>query len=94
MPYRPLSDVNCTYGAPLGRSGTILDPDEPGPYYLRRVPLDSQGYDRGGAYWGLGAPIWHLQSQDGGFESFFRASSRASAKEKVRDEIPEARFFR
>lgn len=45
--------VDCRRGAPMGRynKGNILD--RQGRVYDRYVPIDSQGYDRGGAYWGL-----------------------------------------
>lgn len=63
-------------------------------FYLRRVRLDSGGYDSGGAYWGHGAPLWHAEAEDGSGESFYRAASRSAAKAAVAEDFPGARFFR
>ena len=64
-----------------------------GNIYLHRVPLNSGGYDRGGAYWGMGIPLWEAIDQDGnGF--IFRAESRDLAKAEVLNDFPEARFYR
>ena len=100
MPYRDTfaEPVNAKYGAPMGRH---LGPDflspEAGKIHLRRVPLNSGGYDRGGAYWGLGQPIWHAMDQDGN-EVCFRAPSREAAKRHIRetyvDETIPCRFYR
>ena len=81
--------VNSTYGAPMGRhTGPSLD-QEAGPLYLRRVRLDAGGYDSGGAYWGLGQPLWEAMDQDGNIE-IFRSRDRAAAKARY----PEAKFYR
>lgn len=87
--------VNCAYGAPLGRRDGRGDPDTAGPFYLRRVPLDSGGYDRGGAYWGHGAPLYGYESRsDPDAQGYLRAKSREDAKRQVREDYPNARFFR
>ncbi len=96
MPYSdPITPVSCRYGAPMGR---YTGPDylEPlaSPVYLRRVPLDSGGYDSGGAYWGLGVPLYAAQDQDGN-TVILRASSREAAKRALRADYGEAlRFYR
>jgi hypothetical protein len=59
-----LSDVSSPYGAPR-RDG---HPGE-GRIYLR-----ANGYDRGGAYWGHGQPLWYYESDA---EPDFHAASRA-----------------
>ena len=72
--------VNTRYGAPMGRSDCPPDgiwefSDENWsdfPYFDRAVPLDSGGYDRGGAYWGLGSPLRVRYSKDGQFWQFYR----------------------
>jgi len=33
-------------------------------FYLHHVPLDNGGYDRGGAYWGLGPRLYHYAPAD------------------------------
>lgn len=89
-----IKPVSATYGAPMGRyTGPEFLDTYAGKIYLRRVPLDSGGYDRGGAYWGIGAPLWETMDQDGnGF--IFRAPSRDAAKQHIRDNFPDATFYR
>jgi hypothetical protein len=69
-------------------------PDEPLKLYLQRVRLNSGGYDSGGAYWGLGAPLYAYFDESGEFSHCIRASSRQKAKEAIRREFPEALFYR
>lgn len=62
-------------------------------FYLQRVRLDSGGYDSGGAYWGIGSPLYRFESADGCLSGFLRARTREQAKAGVRDEHPRAEFF-
>jgi hypothetical protein len=90
----PTPDVNRHYGAPMGRhTGPNYLETCAGRLYLRRVPIDSGGYDRGGAYWGFGAPLWYVADQDGNSQ-FLRARSREDAKAKIRADWPDATFYR
>ena len=59
-----LPNVNCRYGAPMGR-GQWHDelPTAPLKFRLSRVRINSGGYDRGGAYWGLGAPLYQASAE-------------------------------
>lgn len=60
MPKIKLAEVDCRYGAPMGRQGKHIGPPEkvgPVKLHLEVVPLNSGGYDSGGAYWGLRSPI-------------------------------------
>lgn len=55
----PTPKVNCQFGAPMGRpkygnSGSIPSTS----FSLRRIPINGGGYDRGGAYWGIGQPLY------------------------------------
>lgn len=75
-----ITNVSCKYGAPMGRRG---NPGIPGKCYLRRVRLDGGGYDRGGAYWGLGQPLFEVYSDD--FSDYLRAPSRAAAKRELQE---------
>lgn len=53
-----LSKVDCKYGAPHGRHGIeAFDPEIEVKLNLEQVPLNSGGYDAGGAYWGLRFPV-------------------------------------
>jgi hypothetical protein len=76
----------------MGRRGSP-DIDTTGKLYLHKVPLDSGGYDRGGAYWGAPGTLYEVIDQEG--EGYFlRAWSREEAKQKVLEEYPEAKFYR
>ena len=86
-----IKPVPARFGAPMGRhtGPEFLG----GKCYLRRVPLDRGGYDRGGAYWGIGLPLWEAQDQDGN-TAIFRAASRAAAKALLREKFENLRFYR
>ena len=47
--------LNCQYGSPMGRTSfdDRKDKTKTERFYDRAVQLDSGGYDKGGAYWGL-----------------------------------------
>lgn len=83
---RTLSKVSCKYGAPMGRPS---DSSLSGKVRLSRVRLDNGGYDSGGAYWGLGEPLWWAEDHDGN-ERFFRAPTREAAKAQ----LPGCKFYR
>jgi hypothetical protein len=101
---RKLPDVSSKYGAPMGRRdnyGISWKGAEPAKFYLQRVPLDSGGYDSGGAYWGIGQPLYWAQEYDNGTKRpadladfFLRANSREHAKAEIRKDYPAAKFFR
>jgi hypothetical protein len=87
------TNVSCKYGAPMGRGG--LQPENYAAFagkrvHLRRVRLDSGGYDRGGAYWGTGAPLFCAWDDESGEEAYLRAKDRDAAKAK----LVGARFYR
>jgi hypothetical protein len=67
-------------------------------FYLQRVPLNSGGYDSGGAYWGIGRPLyWALEAKpedNSPTEFFFRANDREDAKAYVIKQCEKARFYR
>jgi hypothetical protein len=87
-----ITPVSSKYGAPMGRytGPEYLDVDA-GKIYLCIVPLDNGGYDKGGAYWGLGEALWATMDQDGnGF--IFR--DRAEAKAYILSMFEGARFYR
>lgn len=94
--HNPTPDVSSRYGAPMGRpTRTQGDPGtDERPLSLRRIPINSGGYDSGGAYWGLGQPLYWCGNDDGDIDLFFRARDRAAAKAHVRETYPDARFYR
>jgi hypothetical protein len=82
------SKASSKYGASMGRSSD-LDYSATGKLKLERVPLDSGGYDPGGAYWGGGVPLYIAYDEDGR-TLYFRARDRDAAKAK----FPNAKFYR
>ena len=73
-----LPDMNCDRGAPMGRREYHQKPDNR-TVLLARVRLDSGGYDPGGAYWGIGAPLYCAQDTESDYQEFVRAYSRQDA---------------
>jgi hypothetical protein len=74
-------------GSPAHRNNRIR-------FHLRRVQLDSYGYDPGGAYWGLGYPLFEAWDDGGEAYLTFRTGDREAAKETVRCAYPNAVFYR
>ena len=83
-------------GSQMGRRDVIPD-DRRQPAKLSMIRLDFVGgdYDKGGAYWGSGLPIYWAQGDCGEIvaQVFVRASNRTEAKSKVRETLPNAKFF-
>ena len=64
--------VNLRYGAPMGRQSNPPKSWEGIPRYDRKVLLDSGGYDKHGAYWGLGGELRLRISKDFQNWEFYR----------------------
>jgi hypothetical protein len=64
--------------------------------WLRQVRINRQGYSDRGDYYGVGQPLYLAQWDDGEefHYDYIRAANRADAKEKVRDKIEGATFYR
>lgn len=56
-----------------------------------RVRINRQGYDSRGTYWGVGAPLYRVSSDDGFTDIHVRAATAAEAKNKVRGNPCEAK---
>lgn len=84
-------DVSSLRGAPMGRADLHEPPQS--KVRLFRVRLDAGGYDDGGAYWGLGPPLY-CATDDYGFRMFTRAASREAAKREVLADNPGVTFWR
>lgn len=79
-------EVNCKFGAPMGRdnvgtqpititrggNGRICKCDQV-KVYDRRVPMSEPGYDKGGAYWGIGRELRVRYTKDMSYIEFYRA---------------------
>jgi hypothetical protein len=66
------------FGANMGRPSD-LDHGTEDACLIRKVPIDDQGYDPGGAYWGTPDNLYYIESQDSGKRSYLRASSMQAA---------------
>lgn len=90
MSKRQFPDVDCKHGAPMGRAEHgIVAECLPRTVRLFRVVLDSQGYDDGGAYWGLSGNAWGINSSlwcaegDSGEGEMYRQFTRAKSRESA-----------
>ena len=81
-----ITQVGSQYGAPMGRSSSQLETEE--KCYAMPVPL-IDGYDMGGAYWGVEQTLWAIVDQDGD-SRFYRANDQNEAFE-LADIAPEYR---
>lgn len=83
--------VHSKYGASKGRPSKLVNPI--GQYLcLAKVDLDQGGYDKGGAYWGHGYPLYCCWGKV--FVDYIRASNRQSAKKFILKKFPNAVFLR
>lgn len=53
--------------------------------YIRKVRLNSGGYDSSGSYWGIGAPLYEytFETEEDCIQDHLRAHSREHAKEMI-----------
>lgn len=80
--------VSSRYGAPMGRRGDVyLETRVKRSVRLFRVRIDSGGDDDGGAYWGIGEPLFCAIDGDGN-RKFIRAGSRFHAAVKLNIPVP------
>jgi hypothetical protein len=90
---RQFDDVSCRYGAPMGRQsyGSPID-CEVKTIRLFKVSLDCQGYDDGGAYWGINSngKFLYCATDNANYRGFTRADSRYKAM--VQLSIPDNRL--
>lgn len=92
-----LPKVSCKYGAPMGRTDLNHHLDGDHKFHLHQVAMSSDGaYDTGGAYWGIGAPLYfaYNEGEEVTEEMYVRSASRSGSKEQVRRIYPNARFYR
>jgi hypothetical protein len=67
-----ICEVSTKFGAPMGRCSIGTRPSSK-RIYKRRVPLICGGaYDKGGVYWGCGAPLYVEYTLDQTYIHFFR----------------------
>ena len=67
-----ICNVNCKYGAPMGRSDKGVKPENT-RIFDRKVPLVYDGvYDKGGAYWGSPSNLRVQYTADLSYIHFYR----------------------
>lgn len=71
-----------------------LHPNPMPRVHIQRVHTDTQGYDSGGAYWGLGKPLYYAWSDCGTIDLWFRAGDRIEACRELMRRVPSARLIR
>jgi hypothetical protein len=104
-------DVESSRGAPMGRMRYGIASAQP-PHSVRLfiVRIDSGGYDDGGAYWGIGMPLWcavgTVERDESGididYRDFVRADDRRQAcnllglraSQLIRGHAPERPMYR
>lgn len=84
------------YGAQMGRRSE-LPHTTTSKCFIRRVKLDSGGYDKGGAYWGLEFKakdkLWMVEAVEGEHEGLRKYLRRADRNE-IKAAFPKARWTR
>lgn len=83
-----LSKAYNTYGSSLGRKNEMLT----GRCHLVRMALSHDGYDSGGAYWGVGLPLYLCQDSLGR-QFFVRSMDREKAKDEILTHYKAITFF-
>ncbi len=66
-----LHEVNCKYGAPMGRRSIGEKPSDKKVFNCW-VRLDNGAYDKGGAYWGFPNNLWVEYTKDLSYIRFYR----------------------
>lgn len=84
--FNPFPDVSGRYGAPMGRRGSNPSKLQDVKRLHARRQGGGDGYDKGGAYWGLPSDVWGVWATIAGEVvcTYVRAKSRLDAIAKVR----------
>lgn len=93
---KELSNGVSTWGAQMGRRNTVTEPNYPVKFRLEKLRFYDGAYDKGGAYWGCGNPIFHAWGDGEEFEQemFVRAKDRDDAKNQILTQFKQAKFYR
>lgn len=80
-------------GAALGRPSVREEsPEYAGRLYVRRIPINSGGYDRTGrTYFGVGHRVYWIANNEGTIDYCVSAPSRGHAVEDALRRFPQAR---
>jgi len=85
--FNPFPYVSGRYGAPMGRRGSNPSNLQDVKRLHARRQGDGDGYDKGGAYWGLPSNVWGVWAAIDGevICTYVRANTRSDAIAKVRE---------
>lgn len=91
---KKLSNASSKYGAQLGRPNKISEPEYPVIFHIEKLGFHDYAYDRGGAYWGAGDPIFHAwgDGKNEEQEMFVRAKDQKDAEEQILKQFPKSGF--
>lgn len=82
------------YGASMGRMDCLPDDrTEPVKLRMEKLRMYDGAYDKGGAYWGMGTPLYCAWGHDSNGDSvclYVRAHLRRTAIAKVLSQLPNA----
>lgn len=85
-------------GSSMGRRSSHVQSDEKVKCYLRKLRWVDGDYDEQGAYWGYvsGTHIYwcNFDLGDSNEDIFVRATSRDDAKQQIKEQLPNAVFFK
>ena len=84
--FNPFPEVSSRYGAPMGRSGDTPSNLQDAKRLHARHQGGGDGYDKGGAYWGLPSNVYGVWAHIDGETicAYVRANSRIAAINKVK----------
>ena len=85
------------YGAHMGRYQDLPEHGEVTKLYLQQVTIDRGGYDRGGAYWGLGPRLYCAHGYTAAGDQvriYARGKDRDHAKQNLRDCFDNITFYK
>jgi hypothetical protein len=74
--------VDSSLGAPMGRKSNGYAEPRVKCVRLFRAHVDREGYDKGGAYWGIGKPLFC--ATDSVYIAYTRANDRAEAAQLLK----------
>lgn len=77
-------------GSAMGSGSTPANPDLAAVLRVRRIRINSGGYDDGGSYWGLGSPLWQCRGED--VDAYTRAGDKPAAIEYFKTKFPNCKI--